>query len=283
MQASSRALRDILWPLVFIAAASWITWNFPKFIISFGWAADALKVGWPAAGIVDWLAMTLLVVAFVFGLRTVEASSIEAPLEAWFDRVSMFLGRVTMLLIVLLVSVMFYEVVLRYVFERPTLWANELSLWIAGFIFLFAGLYAMQQRSHIRIYLLYDAMPRWLQKASDVVSVALIWVFTVTMIWGGLGEAQAKLLRWETFGTAFDPPIPATLKPMVLLVITLVAMQALSNLIADWHKAPEHHAPVDEAEIEELVHEMQDRVRGADIVPEGDVRGNSGGGNGGRG
>ena len=69
---------------------------------------------------------------------------------------------------------MMYEVVLRYVFEAPTLWANELSLWIAGFIFLCAGLYAMQQRSHIRIFLLYDVCPRWLQRTFDCISTLLI-------------------------------------------------------------------------------------------------------------
>ncbi len=65
---------------------------------------------------------------------------------------------------------MFYEVISRYVFDKPTLWANELSLWIAAFVFLLAGQYAMQQRSHIRIYIIYDLMPRWAQKAFDCVS-----------------------------------------------------------------------------------------------------------------
>ena len=169
-------------------------------------------------------------------------------------------SRVAMWAPAFVVTIIFFEVVMRYVFVKPTLWVNEMSLWVAGGIYLTAGLYAMQQRSHIRIYLLYDIMPRWAQKASDVVSVVLIWAFTVSMIWGGIGEAQAKILRWETFGTAFNPPIPATLKPMVLLVILLVSVQAIANLIADWNKAPEHHAPVDEAEIEELKQELAGRI-----------------------
>jgi len=80
-----------------------------------------------------------------------------------------------MILIISMTSVMLYEVFLRYVFEAPTLWANELTLWIAGYVFLFSGLYAMQQRCHIRIFLLYDAMPRWIQHLFDIISVVLIW------------------------------------------------------------------------------------------------------------
>jgi len=65
-----------------------------------------------------------------------------------------------MMLVLLMTCVMMYEVFLRYVFEKPTLWANELTLWIAGFVFLCSGFYAMQQRSHIRIFILSAIRPR---------------------------------------------------------------------------------------------------------------------------
>ena len=48
-----------------------------------------------------------------------------------------------------------------------------------------------------------------------------------------------KLYKWELYGSAFNPPIPATLQPMVLIVITLVAIQAVINLISDWNLDPE--------------------------------------------
>jgi TRAP-type C4-dicarboxylate transport system permease small subunit len=162
-----------------------------------------------------------------------------------------------MLIIVILVVVMFYEVVLRYVFEAPTLWANELSLWLAGFVFLLAGLYSMQQRSHIRIFLLYDMMPRGLQRVCDTISTLLILLFAAALIWGGWNEARDKFLRWETFGTAFDPPIPATMKVMVLLTVILVAVQAVVNLIADWNKAAEIHSVVDEGDVVDIIESAQ--------------------------
>ena len=168
------------------------------------------------------------------------------------DGVAMFVGRVTMMLIALVVAVMMYEVILRYVFERPTLWANEMSLWLAGFVFILAGFYAMQQRSHIRIYLLYDMMPRGFQKACDTISTVLIVVFAFFLVYGGYGEAKAKLLRWETFGTAFDPPIPATLKPLVLAVVTMVAIQAILNLIKDWNLEPVVHTAADDIDQDEI-------------------------------
>lgn len=241
-------------PLVFMACASWVIWNGPAYIIAAGWGDDALRTRYDTAGILDFLFLIAVPVTAVIGVRTIGVASMEYQDVRGMDKFSMFLGRVTMFAVVLLVAVMSYEVVLRYVFERPTLWANELSLWIAAFIFLLAGLYAMQQRSHIRIFILYDVLPRWVQKLCDVISTALIAVFAMGLVYGGYGEAKAKFLRWETFGTAFDPPIPATEKPIILLVVCLVTLQAISNLINDWNKAPEHHSAddIDEEEIEAL-------------------------------
>ncbi|MEZ5451062.1 MAG: TRAP transporter small permease subunit [Thiolinea sp.] len=50
-----------------------------------------------------------------------------------------------------IVAIMFYEVVMRYLFFKPALWVNEMSLWVGGVIYVTAGLTTcMQQRSHIR-------------------------------------------------------------------------------------------------------------------------------------
>ena len=216
---------------------------------------------------------SLLAVMVLIGIYTSDIQgTIEGDPTGPMDIVSLVIGRITMILISYVVAIMFYEVVVRYVFEKPTLWANELSRWMAFGVFLLAGLYAMQQRSHIRIYVIYDMMPRWMQKASDILSVVLIWLFAAAAIWGGWNEARDKFNRWETLGTAFDPPIPATMKFSLLAIFVLVAMQALSNLIADWNKVPEHHSPsdeIDEAEIEELR-----QVLGAD-APEDSVAPNN--------
>lgn len=199
-----------------------------------------------------WL---LLAASLATGLYLSDSrGAIEVEVTGPVDILSLIFGRLAMVAIAVVVCVMFYEVVARYVFSSPTLWANEMSLWIAGFIFLLAGLYAMQQRSHIRIYIIYDLMPRWAQKLADTVTVVLIWVFFISLVWGGYNEVLAKLMRMETFGTAWDPPIPSTVKTAILVIIGLVALQAASNLIADWGKAPEHHAAdeVDEQEIEQI-------------------------------
>lgn len=264
-------LAEWLIPLLFIVCAGWVVWHMPAFILDWTSAVndsafDRLsaqfkrndvtpEMGGVFGGFIDIIDLVTVIgipVLGTIGVRTVRRSHLEHFEWNVFDKITIFLGRVTMVMIVLLLSVMIYEVVLRYVFERPTLWANELSLWLAGFVFLLAGLYAMQQRSHIRIFIAYDLMPRWLQRACDTLSTSLIVVFAWGLIYGAYGEAKAQFFRWETLGTAFDPPIPATLTPMILIVVTLVTLQAISNLIRDWNLEPTTHTAADEIDEEEI-------------------------------
>jgi TRAP-type mannitol/chloroaromatic compound transport system permease small subunit len=266
MEQKSGSLIEWLMPLAFITCAAWVTWHMPAFILDWGGDGQQLSEqykrldvapGMPIVmgkyiDIIDILALLAVPLFAVFGIMTVRRAPME--FESWrpLDRLSVFVGRVTMLLIVLLTSVMLYEVFVRYVLNAGTLWANELSLWLAGFVFLCAGLYAMQQRSHIRIFLIYDLMPRWMQHVCDVISTALIVMFAFFLIYGGYGEAFAKFGRWETFGTAFDPPIPATIKPMVLFIVGLVSIQAVINLISDWNEEPVIHTAADDIDEDEI-------------------------------
>lgn len=266
MQGRTSTLTEWLIPLAFCFCFGWVVWHGPAYILDFGpenqqlfaqfGRTDVTPGNAPLFAIagdwIDYLALVLSPVIFLLGVLTVRRAPME--FESWraVDRIAVFTGRVTMMVIVLLTSVMLYEVALRYVFERPTIWANELSLWLAGFVFMLAGLYAMQQRCHIRIFLLYDICPRWLQRVFDTISTLLIVLFAFFLIYGGYGEAFQKFMRWETFGTAFDPPIPATLKTLVLIVIAMIAMQAVINLISDWNAVPVMHTATDDIDEEEL-------------------------------
>lgn len=206
------------------------------------------------ADFLDWAALILIPVFFVWGIRTVRVAKMEFQEWRAVDRVAIFIGRVTMIMIISMTLVMLYEVFLRYALEKPTLWANELTLWIAGFVFLCSGLYAMQQRCHIRIFLLYDIVPRWLQRTFDIIAVALLWIFAFFLVYGSYMQVfVVKFYKWEMFGTAFDPPIPATVQPMILIVVTLVAIQAAINVISDWNLEPTvHAAAADDMDKEEL-------------------------------
>ncbi|MFY0682681.1 MAG: TRAP transporter small permease [Thalassovita sp.] len=272
MNEKSGSLVEWLVPFAFLFCAGWAIWHTPAYILDFIPPANeslfdqmsalhARKDVTPnlpglfggKSDILDILALVLLPVVFYIGTRTIRIAHMEYKNWRRMDRGSIFIGRITMMMILSMTSIMLYEVFLRYAVERPTLWANEMTLWLAGFVFLCSGLYAMQQRCHIRIFLLYDMAPRILQKIFDVISVTLLAVFAFFLVYGSYKQVfYVKFYKWEMFGTAFDPPIPATLQPMVLIIVVLIALQAIINLISDWNLEPEVHTAADDIDEEEL-------------------------------
>ena len=282
MKDESGGLWEWLVPFAFFVCAGWAVWHAPAYILDFiPPSSESLfdqmselhtrkdvTPGLPGlfggfADPIDWAALILIPVLFAIGIRIVRVAHMEFQQWRAVDRIALFIGRLTMVMIVSMTLVMLYEVFLRYVLERPTLWANELTLWIAGFVFLCSGLYAMQQRCHIRIFLLYDAVPRWMQRTFDVISSLLVAVFAFFLVFGSYRQVfVVKFYKWEMFGTAFDPPIPATVQPMILIIITLIAAQAVANLISDWNLKPAVHTAADDIDKDEL--EAIKRSVGAD-------------------
>lgn len=231
------------------------------FVVALGLSLAGILTSVPGFGYFDDAKKTLLL---LFPLAVLAIY----PLA---DHVSLFLGRVSMVMIVLLVVVMIFDVFMRYVIETPSVWANATSFWITGAIFLLAGSYAMQQRSHIRIFILYDLFPRGVQRFCDVFSVLLICLFAYALIWGSYNNTYRAMSTLQGWGEAWsfvepttvyflsffgleesdgriyiDPPIPSTLKPLILIAATIVALQAVANLIADWNKEKETHNPADD-------------------------------------
>ena len=86
---------------------------------------------------------------------------------------------------------MMWEVVLRYVFEGR-LCGRMNYLWMAG-LFILSGFYAMQQRSHIRIFY-YDMLPV-IFKEPVTAFRHFNYAVRVFLVYGGYGEAKAKFLR----------------------------------------------------------------------------------------
>jgi TRAP-type C4-dicarboxylate transport system permease small subunit len=125
-----------------------------------------------------------------------------------------------------------YEVVARYVFDAPTTWANEMSLYVCAIGYIYAGVYSMRHDRHLRITVIYEAVPLRLRKVFDVIQYVVILTFCAALSIYGFDDAWTSLITWEKYGTAFNAPIPATIKPLIVLAGIAMAIYATRNLIA---------------------------------------------------
>ena len=85
-------------------------------------------------------------------------------------------ARAAMVLIFLLIGAMLYEVVARYVFARPTVWAFDISYMLNGALFVLAIGYTQKCRAHVRIDFLAVRLPARLVAIVDLAGhVVLAW------------------------------------------------------------------------------------------------------------
>ncbi|MEO9650427.1 MAG: TRAP transporter small permease [Roseobacter sp.] len=160
----------------------------------------------------------------------------ESPPLTIIDHVTLRISSLLMFFVAIIMGIMLFEVIMRYVFARPTIWVEELSRWLGGVIFLVAGLYAMQQRTHIRVTIVYDILSRNAQRVMEFLGTACICIFCWAVTWGYWGNAMRKFSTWELYGSAWNPPIPAIMKPLICITCAWMSVQAINNLIVDWRR-----------------------------------------------
>ena len=160
------------------------------------------------------------------------------------DRVSSSLGSALSLLFLVAVLLTCYEVVMRYAFNAPTIWVHDVVIVLSAVCFVFGGAVASQQRSHIQMGSFIDLAPPRLRRPLDTVCQVLMGAYLVMFIYGALKLAIPSLALMETSGRAWDVPIPAFLKTVLVLGAALMLAQTLSHL---WHgkrQAPEPPAEI---------------------------------------
>lgn len=145
-----------------------------------------------------------------------------------FGAIILKLGPPFAAMFILSMVILNFEVVMRYAFDRPTIWVHETTIFICAICFVFGGLHSVTRDGHIRVVLLYDYVSErvrcWLDvfiytvcgAATAMFSIAL-WPTVVKSFWTPTGE-----FRLITSGSAWNPPFPTLLR--VFLFVTLVAM-----------------------------------------------------------
>jgi len=89
------------------------------------------------------------------------------------DTIVMWLGKGTSLLMPILAFIVAFEVVARYVFDAPTIWAYDLSLFLFGYIAALGGAYAQQKKSHINVDILYLSVSPKVKNIFNLISYSL--------------------------------------------------------------------------------------------------------------
>lgn len=148
------------------------------------------------------------------------------------DRLSKRVGETLSVVFLAAVIVTAFEVVMRYVFNAPTIYVHDSAIALSAVGFIFGGAYALQRREHIRISVIYDLLPRPARKLCDALTLLVTTFFVAVLTYAATKMAIPSIKLMETSGRAWDVPIPAFLKTMLAVGAALMLAQALVQLWA---------------------------------------------------
>ncbi len=135
--------------------------------------------------------------------------------------------------IVAAAAILLLEVFLRYVFNRPTIWAHETTTFLCAIAFLYGGLYCAARDSHIRIVLLYDRLGPRARRFMDVTISVISCIAAVFFAYATIVMVEKAVMTpagafyLEGSGSAWNPPTPALVKIFLLVILVVLAVQFL--------------------------------------------------------
>jgi len=125
------------------------------------------------------------------------------------------------------------DVFLRYVFNAPTIWANEASSYLLLVMVFMGAAYALRERAHIRIDFIVVRLPRRVQDWMQVFSSITFLIFTGILGYFTWGMFLDTVGFAETSRSLWDPPLAPwqVWLPLGLAIISLLLILNIYNEI----------------------------------------------------
>jgi len=159
------------------------------------------------------------------------------------EQISEWSGKGISFLIIPLTGVILYEILVRYLFKAPTIWAHEVAQMIYGAYVILLGAYAMRKGIHVNVELLYGKFTPRTKAAVDLFTWILFYFFCGLILVKGWEMAWESYQLGETEPTSFAPlvwPIKMTIPLGALLILLQGAVKSIRDVrTLLWGAAPE--------------------------------------------
>lgn len=148
------------------------------------------------------------------------------------DTISDWCGRIVSWMIIPLVCGLTYEVIARYVFDAPTIWAYDLSYMLYGSHFMLGAGYTLLKKGHIRTDFFYDHWP--VRRQATIDAVAYLFLFFPGIFFFLLASYESAAHSWaigETSEASAWRPIIYPFKTVMPVTAVLLLFQGISEFL----------------------------------------------------
>lgn len=150
------------------------------------------------------------------------------------DQISKFFGWIGAPLPFFCAFMITYEIIMRTIFEMPTVWAAELTAMMCATCYFLGGAWNIKTDGHIRVDVLYSLMPPRLRAGANCINFILMALYIVIMIKFIWAYMIQSIYLNESMHTLWDPYM-WPLKIIMFIGFVMVLLQGLSNFCRDFY------------------------------------------------
>lgn len=150
------------------------------------------------------------------------------------DRLNEFIGRAASYLTVPMIAAMIAEVVLRYFFNAPTIWALEATQILYGFMFLLGAGYTLKHDGHVRVEIAFMYTQKRTQAGLRIFSLLFVFFYCSVLLYYGSIKAVDSIAIMERHFSVWSPYVFPVIS-MIPLAALLMILQAFSGLCREIH------------------------------------------------
>lgn len=154
-------------------------------------------------------------------------------IEKSINSLNEFIGQLTAWLILPMVGVVFFEVMMRYVFNTPTSWGFETTTFIYGIHYVLGFGYTLKHNGHVCIDVFEAKLPQKSRTMLRILTNIIMFIPTIGLLtfWSIL-YAITSWQQWEHSSTAWAPPL-YPIKTLMAIGFFFLFLQGTANLIHD--------------------------------------------------
>jgi TRAP-type mannitol/chloroaromatic compound transport system permease small subunit len=151
-------------------------------------------------------------------------------LSGTIERINTQVGKAASFLILVLIAVLMYEVLSRYIFNEPTRWSNEISQYLLTGVVMLGGGYCLAGREHVRVDVLFRNFGHRTRCVIEILTFLIVMTFVSAIVWKGGELCYDAFLQDKRSMTIMELPL---FPSMVLVPIGafLLGLQSLGHAI----------------------------------------------------
>lgn len=149
-----------------------------------------------------------------------------------FDQLNDIVGKGAKYLLLVMAFSLIFEVIARYILNRPTIWAYDISKQAMCIMGALGGGYALLYNSHVKVDVFYSNWSIKKRAIADIITSILFFLFIITLTWKSFEMTTYSWIIKEHATTLFAPPI-YHLKALITIGSLLLLLQGTAKLLRD--------------------------------------------------